>query len=144
MFANPPDDELRALLARIRTIAIVGLSPNPDRPSHQVAAAMQGFGYRIIPVHPAAREILGVPVCPSLAALPCPVDLVDVFRASEFVEGIIDECLAIGAPAVWLQQGIVNEPAAWRAQAAGLTVVMDRCLYRETVRLCGAAPCSGA
>lgn len=139
-FVNPPDAEIRALLERVRRIAVVGLSPKTDRPSYKVSAAMQRFGYRIIPVRPMAKEILGEMVYPDLASVPEKIDLVDVFRAPEQVDEVIDACIALQVPAVWLQDGVVNEAAAQRAHAAGLTVVMDRCVYREYVRLFGAVP----
>ena len=139
-FVNPPDEEIRALLERVQRIAVVGLSPKTDRPSYKVAAAMQRFGYRIIPVRPMAKEILGQPAYPDLASVPEKIDLVDVFRAPEQVGEVVDACLALQLPAIWLQEGVVNEAAAQRAQAAGLTVVMDRCVYREYVRLFGAVP----
>ena len=139
-FVNPPDEEIRALLERVQRIAVVGLSPKTDRPSYKVAAAMQRFGYRIIPVRPMAKEILGQPAFPDLASVPEKIDLVDVFRAPEQVGEVVDACLALQLPAIWLQEGVVNEAAAQRAQAAGLTVVMDRCVYREYVRLFGAVP----
>ena len=131
MFANPDAQARCALLKNIRTIAVVGLSPNPARPSHGVSQAMQRYGFRVIPVHPAAREILGEKVYPRLADIPEPVDLVNVFRSAEFIDGVVDECLTLGLRAIWIQEGIVNEPAARRAQAGGMTVVMDRCIYRD-------------
>jgi hypothetical protein len=134
-FVNPSADEIRALLRRVGTIAVVGLSPSPVRPSHGVARALQGFGYRIIPVNPTVVEVLGEKACPSLRDLPEPVDLVDVFRESSHVAGIVDDCIALKLPALWLQDGVIDEAAALRARAAGLTVVMDRCLYRDYIRL---------
>jgi predicted CoA-binding protein len=134
-FANPSPDEIRALLARVKTIAVVGLSPRPDRPSHTVARALQRFGYRIVPVRPALTEVLGEPAYARLTDIPFAVDLVDVFRAPEHVPAIVEEALAIGAPAIWLQDGVVQEAAAERARAAGLTVVMDRCIYRDYMTL---------
>jgi len=134
-FANPDDAAIRALLERTRTVAVVGLSPQQDRPSHGVARAMQGYGMRIVPVRPGSGEILGEPAYPGLADIPCAVDLVDVFRAAEHVPAIVDQCLALHCPALWLQEGIVAEEAALRAQAAGMVVVMDRCLYKEYLRL---------
>jgi len=134
-FVNPSADEIRALLRRVKTIAVVGLSPSPIRPSHGVARALQGFGYRIIPVNPTVAEVLGEKACPSLRDLPEPVDLVDVFRESSHVAGIVDDCIALKLPALWLQDGVIDEAAALRARAAGLTVVMDRCLYRDYMQL---------
>ena len=139
-FANPPDEEIRALLKRVQQIAVVGLSPKTDRPSYKVAAALQRFGYRIIPVRPMTGEVLGEKAYPDLATVPGKIDLVDVFRAPEQVGEVVDACIALKLPAIWLQEAVVNEAAAQRAQAAGLTVVMDRCVYREYVRLFGAVP----
>ena len=134
-FTNPSTDEIRTLLRRIKTIAVVGLSASPSRPSHGVARALQGFGYRIIPVNPAVREVLGARAYPSLRELPEPVDLVDVFREPSHVAGIVDDCIALKLPALWLQDGVIDEAAALRARAAGLTVVMDRCIYRDYIQL---------
>ena len=136
-FANPPLPEIRALLERVRSIAVVGLSPRPERPSHRVARALQGFGYRIIPVRPGLEQILGEPAWPDLQSLPDPPDLVDVFRAPAHVGAVVDAAIAIGAPALWLQDGVIDEAAALRARAAGLTVVMDRCTYRDRLTLFG-------
>ena len=134
-FANPSKDEIRALLKRVRTIAVVGLSASPGRASHGVARALQGFGYRIIPVNPALAEVLGEKAYPNLRELPEPVDLVDVFRESSHVAGIVEDCVALKLPALWLQDGVVDEAAALRARDAGLTVVMDRCIYRDYAQL---------
>lgn len=136
-FENPTPDEIRKLLLDTQTIAVVGLSPKTNRPSHGVAKAMQGFGYRIIPVRPAVDQVLGEPAYASLAELPEPPDLVDVFRAPEHVDEIVEQTLALGAKAIWLQEGVVNEAAAEKARAAGLTVVMDRCVYKEYLNLLG-------
>jgi predicted CoA-binding protein len=137
-FTNPSPEEIRALLARVKTIAVVGLSPRPDRPSHTVARALQRYGYRIVPVRPAVSEVLGERAYARLADIPFPVDLVDVFRAAEHIPAVVEEAIAIGAPAIWIQDGIVHEAAAERARNAGLTVVMDRCLYRDYVNLMAA------
>jgi uncharacterized protein len=136
-FHNPPEEEIRALLRRVRTIAVVGLSPRPNRPSHQVSAWMQRFGYRIIPVRPAVDAVLGEKAYATLREVPDRIDLVDVFRAPRHVDGIVEECLALGLPAIWLQDGVVNVPAAARARAGGMTVVMDRCVYRDYVGFFG-------
>ena len=133
-FTNPSAEDIRALLQRVKTIAVVGLSASPGRPSHGVARALQGFGYRIIPVNPTLTEVLGEKAWPSLRALPEPVDLVDVFRESSHVAGIVEECIALKLPALWLQDGVMDEAAALRARAAGMTVVMDRCIYRDYVQ----------
>jgi uncharacterized protein len=135
MFKNQTPDEIRALLREVKTIAVLGLSDNPARPSYHVAQAMQGFGYRIIPVRPAQTEVLGEKAYTSLADVPETPDLVDVFRAPEHVPGIVDECIAKGVKRLWLQEGVVNEVAAEKARAAGIAVVMDRCIYKEYVAL---------
>jgi predicted CoA-binding protein len=134
-FANPDDACLRALLDRVKTIAVVGLSPQPARPSYRVSQAMQRYGYRIVPVRPLVDQVLGGKAYPSLADIPFQVDLVDVFRAAEHVPAIVEQCLALHLPAIWIQEGIVAETAAREAQAGGMAVVMDRCLLKEYVRL---------
>jgi len=131
MFENPDAAARCVLLKQVRTIAVVGLSPNAARPSYGVARAMQDYGFRVIPVHPSAREILGEKAYAALADIPERIDLVDVFRRAEHIDGIVDDCLALGLKVVWIQEGIVNESAATRARAGGMTVVMDRCIYRD-------------
>lgn len=116
---------------RTRTIAVVGLSPKADRPSYRVASQMQRFGYRVIPVRPAVDSVLGEKAYAALHEVPEKIDLVDVFRAPEYVDGIVEECLVLKLPAIWLQDGVINIPAARRARAAGMTVVMNRCVYRD-------------
>jgi predicted CoA-binding protein len=135
-FENPGTEECCALLKRVRTIAVVGLSPNPARPSYGVSEAMQGFGFTIIPVHPLAREVLGAKAYHRLGDIPGPIDLVNVFRRAEFLDGVVDECLALGLKNLWIQEGIVNEPAAIRAVRGGMMVVMNRCIYRDYRRYC--------
>lgn len=135
-FENPDAGALCALLKRVKTIAVVGLSPNSDRPSYGVSKAMQGYGYTIIPVHPAAREILGMKVYPRLADIPVPVDLVNVFRQAEHLDGVVDECLQLGLKNLWIQEGIVNESAALKARKNGMNVVMNRCIYRDYRQYC--------
>ncbi len=133
-FKNPDAAEIKALLQRIKTIAVVGLSPKPDRPSFGVSQSMQRFGYRIVPVRPAVDSVLGEKAYASLADIPFPVDLVNVFRESAAIPGIVEACLAINAPALWIQEGIVHDDAAEKARAAGMTVVMDRCIYKDYMR----------
>ena len=131
-FENPAAADLRALLTRARTIAVVGLSADPDRPSYSVSLFMQKQGYRIVPVRPGGGVLLGQQSYARLADIPFPVDIVDVFRASEYVKGHVDEVLALpGHPALWLQEGVIDEEAAHRAQQAGHLVVMDKCLLKE-------------
>jgi predicted CoA-binding protein len=135
MFQNPSADQIRSLLREVRTVAVLGLSDNPARPSYHVAEALQGFGYRIVPVRPGQTEVLGEKAYASLADLPMVPDLVDVFRAPEHVPGIVEECIAKGVKRLWLQEGVVDEAAAGKARAAGMTVVMDRCIFKEYVAL---------
>jgi predicted CoA-binding protein len=134
-FRNPPDPEVRTLLEGVRSIAVVGLSPNPGRPSHRIAKRLLQWGYRVIPVRPAVDAVLGEKAYARLADVPEPVDLVDVFRAADAVGPVVEDCIARRFSALWLQEGIVNEAAARRAQSAGITVVMDRCLAVEMRRL---------
>jgi predicted CoA-binding protein len=136
MFENPDQAARCALLKHVKNIAVVGLSPNPARPSYGVAAAMQQFGFNIIPVRPALKEVLGAKAYARLSDVDVAIDLVNVFRAAEFIDGIVDECIALKLKALWIQDGIVNEPAARRARAAGMTVIMDRCIYRDYRKEC--------
>ena len=131
------DQELEKLLRDSRTIAVVGLSSKPWRASHGVSKYMQSRGYRIIPVNPREREILGAPAFARLDDVPEPVDIVNVFRRSEHVPEVVENAIRIGAKAVWMQLGVRHEAAAERARAAGLTVVMDRCILVEHQRLLG-------
>lgn len=126
---------LRRILGSVRRIAVVGLSPRRERPSYGVAAFLQKQGYRIVPVNPAEREILGETCYPDLASIPGPVDMVDVFRRAEDVLPIAAEAVRIGARVLWLQLGVINHEAAQLASAAGLDVVMDRCPKIEYPRL---------
>src|SRR4051812_40890121 len=136
MFENPSQAERCALLKCVKNIAVVGLSPNPARPSHSISAGMQKFGFNILPVRPAVKEVLGRKAYGRLRDVDVPIDLVNVFRAAEYIDGIVDECIALKLGALWIQEGIVNEPAALRARAAGMTVIMDRCIYRDYRREC--------
>lgn len=134
-FSNPSNENIQHLLQHVKTIAVVGLSPKQNRPSHQVSKAMQSFGYRIIPVRPAINEVLGEAAYADLYSVPDKIDLVDVFRAPEYVDSIVDACIELKLPAIWLQDGVINEKAALRACDAGITVVMDRCIYRDYLHL---------
>ena len=120
-----------SVLRSARTIAVVGLSSKRYRPSHGVAEYMQSSGYRIIPVNPFETEVLGETAYPELDRVPGTVDIVDIFRRSEFVPEIVDAAIRIGARAIWMQEGVVHEEAAAKARAAGLEVVMDRCILKE-------------
>lgn len=134
-FPNPDDATLRALLDRVKTIAVVGLSPQAARPSYRVAQAMQRYGYRIVPVRPLVDSVLGEKAYARLADIPFAVDLVDVFRAAEHLPSIVEQCLTLHLPSIWIQQGIIAEAAAQQARAGGMTVVMDRCILKDYVRL---------
>ena len=130
-FQNPSPGEIKALLQRVKTVAVVGLSTDPDRPSYSVAMYLQQNGYRIVPVRPGGGEILGERVYERLSDILFAVDVVDHFRKSSLVGPHIDEAIRLRVPAIWMQEGIVDEAAADRARAAGLTVVMDRCMLKE-------------
>ena len=125
------EDVAARILRDFRRVAVVGISDRPERDSHRVAAYLQGAGYVIVPVNPNVTEVLGLRCWPSLEAAPRPIEVVDVFRRSELVEPVVDAAIAVGAKAVWMQDGVVNETAAARARAAGLLVVMDRCMLRD-------------
>jgi predicted CoA-binding protein len=129
---NSRDAMCRALASR--TIAVVGLSSDPARPSYGVARYLQRQGYRIIPVNPYEQLVLGERAYPHLRAVPVPVDVVNVFRRPEYVPEVVADAIAVGARALWLQFGVIHEEAARRAQAAGLAVVMDRCIKVEHAR----------
>ena len=124
-------DEIGELLNRVKTIAVVGVSSDPMRPSFGVSQYMQRTGYRIIPVNPNESSVLGEKAYSSLSEIPEKIDLVDVFRRPEFVPEIVDETIRLKIPALWLQEGVIHEAAAKRARDAGLTVVMDRCILKE-------------
>lgn len=136
MFHNPSPDAIADLLKRVKRIAVVGLSPNPRRPSHSVSAQMQRFGYQIVPVRPAVSEVLGQPAYARLDLVPGEIDLVNVFRNAAEIDAIVDECIRLRLPAIWIQEGIINEAAAERARTAGMTVVMDRCIYKDYLAYC--------
>ena len=129
--SDADEKAITSILKDCRTIAVVGLSSNPARPSFRVASYMQAQGYRVLPVNPNETTVLGEPSFPSLAAVPGAIDLVNIFRKSEEVLPIVDEAIARGAKAIWMQEGVVNEAAAHRAEQAGLLVVMDRCWLKE-------------
>ncbi len=124
-------DPIHDLLARAKTIAVVGLSDSPLRPSHGVSAYMQSQGYKIIPVNPQISEALGEPTYPSLLDVREKIDVVDVFRRSEHVDEIVDQAIKLKVAAIWLQEGVINERAARKAREAGIFVVMDRCILKE-------------
>jgi len=133
--SNPSDQELKQLLTEATTIAMVGASSNPDKASYGIMRRLQKAGYRVIPVNPREADILGEPSFPSLLDVPDRIDIVDVFRRAEDTPAIADEAVTIGAKALWLQLGIVSEDAARRAEAGGLTVVMNACIGATHARL---------
>ncbi len=126
--------EIDAIVAQYRRVAIVGLSPDPERPSYQVAAYLKDRGFEIFPVNPKCQEVLGRPCYPDLRSVPPPVEIVDIFRQVEAIPAIVDEAIAVGARVVWMQLGLESPEAAAKARAAGLQVVMNRCLKIETSR----------
>ena len=131
----PSEKQLELLLSESRTIAVVGMSPKSQRPSNSVAVYLIAKGYEVIPINPGHNQILGLTCYPELKAVPTRIDIVDIFRKPNEVEPIVDQAVEIGARAVWMQQGIINEEAANRALQAGLIAVMDRCIKVEHSRL---------
>jgi len=135
MFHNPPDSVIREILSQPRRIAVVGCSPDPSRDSHRIAQLLLDKGHTVVPVNPRATRLLDQDCYPTLRMIPGPIDMVDIFRRANQAGAIVDEAIAVGARIVWMQLGVVDEAAAARAQAAGLTVVMDRCPAIEYRRL---------
>ncbi|MEQ1525183.1 MAG: CoA-binding protein [Gallionella sp.] len=135
-FTNPTAEQIRQLLQSIHSIAVVGLSPNIARPSFRVASGLQNAGYHIIPVRPLVEQVLGEKAFSDLESLPALPDIVDVFRSSEHVPAIVESCIKLGIKNLWLQEGVIHEAAAQRAVDAGMTVVMNRCMWRDYVQLC--------
>jgi uncharacterized protein len=131
MASRPNPDTIADLLQRSHTIAVVGLSNSPLRPSHGVSAYMQTHGYRVIPVNPTIRGSLGEKSYPSLLDVPEKIDIVNIFRRPEFVEEVVDQAIRLKVPAIWMQEGVVHEAAARKARQAGIFVVMDQCILQE-------------
>jgi hypothetical protein len=131
MATAPQENPMVGLLKRARTIAVVGLSENPLRPSHGVTAYMQSQGYRTIPVNPRIAACLGEKAYPSLLDVPEKIDIVNIFRRPEFVEEIVDQAIQLKVPAIWMQEGVIHETAAEKARGSGIFVVMDRCILKE-------------
>ncbi len=127
----PATDEIGELLKKSKTIAVVGLSDSPLRPSYGVSAYMQSHGYRIIPVNPVIKGALGEKAVPTLSDVQEKIDIVDVFRRSEHVADVVDEAIRLKVPAIWLQEGVIDEVAAAKARKAGIFVVMDKCILKE-------------
>jgi hypothetical protein len=135
--ADISDDDLKKLLENSRSIAVVGISTDPAKPSNRVASYLKQHGYHIIPVNPGAEEVLGEKSYPDLKSVPEPIDVVDVFRRPEFLLPIAEEAVAVGAKVLWMQEGIRNEEAAKKAEEGGLTVIQDACMLKEHSRLFG-------
>lgn len=131
MATAPQVDPVTELLKRARTIAVVGLSNNPLRPSHGVAAYMQSHAYRVVPVNPQIESSLGEKAYTTLLDVPEMIDVVDIFRRPEFVEEIVDQAIQLKVPAIWMQEGVIHQKAAEKARRAGIFVVMDRCILKE-------------
>lgn len=131
MAASPHSDPITEILRRSKTIAVVGLSCNPLRPSHGVSAYMQSHGYSIIPVNPNIEECLGEKAYRSLLDVPAKIDIVNVFRRSEYVDEVVDQAIQRQAPVIWMQEEVINERAAEKARQAGIFVLMDRCILKE-------------
>ena len=131
MASLPQPDPITDLLKRAKTIAVVGLSDNPLRPSHGVSAYMQAHGYRIIPVNPRIQASLGQKAYPTLLDVPEKIDIVNIFRRSEFVEDVVDQAIQLKVPAIWMQEEVIHEKAAEKARKAGIFVLMDHCILQE-------------
>ena len=131
MTSKVQSDQITEVLRHAKTIAVVGLSDNPLRPSHGVAAYLQGQGYQIIPVNPQIRSALGEKAFPSLLDVPEKIDIVNIFRRPEFVEEVVDQAIQLKVPTVWMQEDVIHDKAEQKARAAGIFVVMDRCILLE-------------
>jgi uncharacterized protein len=125
---------IKEILRRAKTVAVVGLSPKPGRPSANIAAYLQQHGYRVFPVNPSLEQALGEKAYPTISAIPEKVDLVDVFRRAEHIPAVVDDAIAAGVKYLWIQEGIINHEAARKAEQAGIGVVMDRCIFKDHIR----------
>jgi predicted CoA-binding protein len=135
-YQNPSDDQIKEILQKYKKVAVVGLSSDQTRPSNAVARYLQRKGFKIIPVNPNEIEILGEKAYPNLSAIPEKVEIVDIFRRPEQVPPIIDEAIKIKALVVWMQEGVINHPAALKAFQDGIIVVLDRCMLKECRKYC--------
>lgn len=135
-YQNPSDDQIKEILQKYKKVAVVGLSSDESRPSHGVARYLQSKGFRIFPVNPNENGILGEKAYPNLSAIPEKVEIVDIFRRSEHVSPIVNEAIKIKAKVVWMQEGVINHPAALKAFQNGITVVMDKCMLKECRKHC--------
>ena len=131
MASHPHTDSIRDLLQRSKTIAVVGLSDSPMRPSYGVSAYMQSHGYKIIPVNPTIAETLGAKSYPALGSVPEKIDIVNIFRRPQYVEEVVDQAIELKVPAVWMQEGVIHQKAAEKAEKAGIFVLMDLCILKE-------------
>jgi predicted CoA-binding protein len=132
---QPSDNQISRILATAKSVAVVGLSDNPDRPSNRIARFLKEVGYKVYPVNPRVEEAVGEEACSTLGEIPTEIDIVDVFRAPDKVLPVVEAAIDVGANTIWMQEGAVNEVAAKRARDAGLQVVMDRCIMEEYRRL---------
>ena len=132
---NPPSEEIKAILQGYKTVAVVGLSPKPQRDSHKVAKYLKENYYRIVPVNPGQKEILGEKCYPNLKAIPFPIDIVDIFRKPEAIPPVVEDSIEIGAKVVWMQLGLAHNQAADKARKAGLQVVMNKCIKIEHINV---------
>ena len=135
-YQNPSEDQIKEILQKYKKVAVVGLSPDETRPSNVVARCLQGKGFKIIPVNPNENEILGEKAYPNLSAIPEKVEIVDIFRRSDQVPPIVDEAIEIGAKVIWMQEGVINRPAALKSSQNGIIVVMDKCMLKEYRKFC--------
>jgi predicted CoA-binding protein len=135
-YQNPSDEQIKEILQKYKKVAVVGLSPDETRPSNVVARCLPGKGFKIIPVNPNENEILGEKAYPNLSAIAEKVEIVDIFRRSDQVPPIVDEAIEIGAKVIWMQEGVINHPAALKASENGIAVVMNRCMLKEYRKHC--------
>jgi predicted CoA-binding protein len=135
-YQNPSEDRIKEILQNHKNVAVVGLSSDSTRPSYGVARYLQGKGFRIIPVNPNETEVLGEKAYPDLTSVPDEVEIVDIFRRPEHVPDVVDQAIKIKAQVLWMQQGVINYPAALKASQNGITVVMDRCMAKECRKHC--------
>jgi predicted CoA-binding protein len=135
-YQNPSDKQIKEILQKYKKVAVVGLSPDETRPSNVVARCLQGKGFKIVPVNPNEKEILGEKAYPNLSAIPEKVEIVDIFRRSDQVPPIVDEAIKIGAKVIWMQEGVINHPSALKASENGIAVVMNRCMLKEYRKHC--------
>jgi len=135
-YTNPSEEQIKTILRKCRKVAVVGLSSDTTRPSYGVARYLQGRGFKIVPVNPNEKNVLGEKAYADLGSIPSPVDIVDIFRKSEHVAAIVDQAIEVGAKVVWMQEGVIDHSAALKALKNGIIVVMDRCMAKKCRALC--------